>query len=141
MTESGPAPDRDDSAIVERLMRLPELHRGVPVLSAMQRFARMECLVGTFAAGVHLDIRSGEIVAVAPGPVRMKSWDFAFRATPEAWREHWRPVPRAGFHDILALTKRGLATVEGDMQPFLANLQFFKDLVALPRAGAQGASA
>jgi hypothetical protein len=136
--EDGREPTHDDAGIVERLMRLPALHRAVPVLGAMQKFAGMDCLVGTFSAGVHLSIRGGEIVAIEPGPVRMKSWDFAFRATPGAWEEHWRAIPRAGFHDILALTKRGLATVEGDMQPFLANLQFFKDLVALPRADARG---
>jgi hypothetical protein len=107
----------------------------------MADFANFDCLVGTFRSGVHLEIRSGQITAIEPGPVLMKSWDFAFRATPEAWQEHWQCIPRAGFHDILALSKRGLATVEGDLRPFLANLQFFKDLLALPRDKAELAAA
>jgi hypothetical protein len=32
------------------------------------------------------------------------------------------------------MTKRGVATLEGDLHPFLANLQYFKDLLALLRA-------
>jgi hypothetical protein len=68
----------------------------------------------------------------------MRSWRFAFRATPEAWAEFWQPVPRPGWHDLLSLTKRGAATLEGDLHPFLANLQFFKDLFALPRGGFGG---
>jgi len=31
------------------------------------------------------------------------------------------------------LTKRGEATLEGDLHPFMAHLQYFKDLLALPR--------
>jgi hypothetical protein len=31
------------------------------------------------------------------------------------------------------MTKSGDATVEGDFQPFMANLRYFKDLLAAPR--------
>ena len=44
-----------------------------------------------------------------------------------------RPMPRPGWHDLLALTKRGEAALEGDLHPFMANLQYFKDVLALPR--------
>jgi hypothetical protein len=42
-------------------------------------------------------------------------------------------VPKPGFHDLLALTKRGEAVLEGDLHPFIAHLQYFKDVLALPR--------
>ena len=32
-------------------------------------------------------------------------------------------MPRPGWHDLLALTKRGEALLEGDLHPFMANLQ------------------
>ncbi len=42
-------------------------------------------------------------------------------------------MPKAGWDDLLSLTKPGEATLEGDVQPFITNLQYFKDLLALPR--------
>jgi hypothetical protein len=47
--------------------------------------------------------------------------------------QHWQPMPRPGWHDLLALTKRGEAVLEGDLHPFMSNLQYFKDVLALPR--------
>jgi len=34
---------------------------------------------------------------------------------------------------LFALTKRGEAVLEGDLHPFMTHLQYFKDLLALPR--------
>jgi hypothetical protein len=66
-------------------------------------------------------------------PTLMRSWRFSYRASPAAWTEYWEPMPRPGWHDLLALTKRGEAVLEGDLHPFMAHLQYFKDLLALPR--------
>ena len=41
--------------------------------------------------------------------------------------------PLLRWHDLLSLTKRNEAMLEGDIQPFMTNLQYFKDLLALPR--------
>ena len=46
-------------------------------------------------------------------------------------------MPDPGWHDLFALTKRGAASMEGDLRPLLQNLQYFKDLLALPRAEAR----
>lgn len=46
---------------------------------------------------------------------------------------HAEPVPKPGWHDLFALCKRGAMRIEGGLHPFMANLQYFKDLVALPR--------
>src|ERR1700690_1427601 len=58
------------------------------------RFLTTECLVGSFANPVHLTISAGRITAVATGPALMRSWRFAYRATPQAWAEYWQPIPR-----------------------------------------------
>jgi hypothetical protein len=50
------------------------------------------------------------------------------------------PMPRPGWHDLLALTKRKEATLEGDLHPFMTHLQYFKDLLALPRHHGGGAA-
>ena len=63
----------------------------------------------------------------------MRSWCFSYRASPAAWAEFWKPVPRPGWHDLLALAKNGEAILEGDLLPFITHLQYFKDVLALPR--------
>ena len=65
------------------------------------------------------------------GPDRARR--FSYRASVAAWAEYWQPAPRPGFHDLLALTKRGEAVLEGDLHPFMTHLQYFKDVLALPR--------
>ena len=63
----------------------------------------------------------------------MRSSRFQISATAEGWRRFWEPIPEPGWHDLLALTKRGAARIDGDLHPLLANLQYFKDLLAAPR--------
>ena len=45
----------------------------------------------------------------------------------------WRPVPPPGVHDLIAMIKTRALRLEGDQYPFMANLRYFKDLLALPR--------
>ena len=63
----------------------------------------------------------------------MRATAFSIRGTDEAWRRHWHKLPEPGWHDLFALTKRGAASMEGDLRPLLQNLQYFKDLLALYR--------
>jgi len=63
------------------------------------------------------------------------SWAFAIRADAKAWSALWQPVPAPGSHDVFALYKRGEMQIDGNLQPLMANLQYFKDLVTLPREG------
>ena len=125
----GPALD----AVTARLARLPALLEANPPLMARGRFLTVDCLLGPPARPFHTRIVEGRITAMEAGPRLMASWRFAYRATPEALLEFWKPLPRAGWHDLLALTKGGAASLEGDLHPFIANLQYFKDLLALPR--------
>jgi len=99
-----------------------------------------ECLLGPSDHPFHVSIREGRIVDLTPAPVLMRSWRFSYRATAVAWAEYWKPVPRPGWHDLLALTKREEAALEGDLHPFMTHLQYFKDVLALPRShGSSGA--
>jgi hypothetical protein len=55
------------------------------------------------------------------------------RAPREAWQTFWQKLPPPGFNDLFALFKRGLLRIEGDLHPFMANLLYFKDVLATPR--------
>jgi hypothetical protein len=112
---------------------IPALLSRDAALIARGRFLDVECLLGSTEQSFYVSIRSGRIEDMTPAPVLMRPWRFAYRATPQAWTEFWQPTPKAGWHDLLSLTKRGEARLEGDIQPFMTHLQYFKDLLELPR--------
>lgn len=63
----------------------------------------------------------------------LTAWDFAVTADNETWSKFWEAVPSAGWHDLFALTRNGHMRIEGNLHPFMAHLQFIKDLLASPR--------
>jgi len=128
-----------DAAVVGLFAEIPALLDQAPALILRGRTLDCECLLGPMDHPFHASIRGGRIVELIPAPVLMRSWRFSYRASPTAWVEHWKPVPRPGWHDLFALTKRGEAVLEGDLHPFMMHLQYFKDMLALPRLQASAA--
>lgn len=118
------------SATFEQLPTL--LERDVALIQR-GRLLDVNCLLGSTEQAWHVAIRAGRITDMVPAPVLMRSSAFSYRATPDAWTAFWQPMPKAGWHDLLSLTKRGEATLEGDIKPFMTHLQYFKDLLSLPR--------
>ena len=129
-----------ETEILDRLHGLPALAAADPGLLRRGRFLDTEMLVGAGNGSVFLTIRSGRVTAVTAGPGMMRSWHFAVRGSVRAWDAYWQPVPEPGWHDLFALSKRGELRFEGDLHPLVANLQYVKDLLALPRrlAGQRG---
>ncbi|GKQ54562.1 hypothetical protein [Bradyrhizobium sp. Ce-3] len=125
--------DATDDAVTTAFAGIPALLDQAPRLVARGRLLDCDCLLGPTARPFHAAIRAGRIVEFTAAPRLMRSWRFAYRATPQAWAAYWQAEPRPGWHDLLALTKRGEAVLEGDLHPFMAHLQYFKDLLALPR--------
>lgn len=82
-------------------------------------------------------IHAGAVESVAAGPFVMPRWTFALRAPEEAWAKFRRPVPPPGFNDILAMVKSRTLKIEGDQHSLMANLLYFKDLLAKLREGAR----
>ena len=132
-TQGSHRADSPEDLVARELARLRDLAGANENLVFRGRFLTTECLIGTFSRDVYLSIANGRVQHVIPGPKLMRPWAFAYHAAPEAWLEFWRPMPRPGSHDLFALTKTGAARLEGNLHPFLANLQYFKDLLALPR--------
>lgn len=90
------------------------------------------CLVGIGDVPTLVRIRQGVPTTQADIPL-LCPWDFSVRGSAQAWAALWRPYPEPGWHDLFALTKRGEFRIEGNLQPFMANLQYFKDLLSMPR--------
>jgi hypothetical protein len=80
-----------------------------------------------------LRIQEGRITHVTPGPFITPDYSFSLRASRAVWEKFWQPLPPRGFTDIFALVKQKLMKVEGDLHPFMANLLYFKDVIAAPR--------
>lgn len=123
----------DDCAVIEAFQSIPDLLANAPLLLERGKRLNVDCLLGPDVQPFHVTIRAGHIVDMTAAPVLMRSSELSYRASTAAWREFWQPHPRAGWHDLLALTKRGEAILEGNLQPFMTHLQFFKDVLALPR--------
>ena len=125
-----------DAAVIEVFASIPALLDQNAALMLRGRWLTCECLLGPLERPFHVSIRAGAIIDMTPAPILMRSWRFAYRASFAAWAEYWQPMPRPGWHDLLALTKRKEAVLEGDLHPFMTHLQYFKDLLALPRSHA-----
>jgi hypothetical protein len=117
----------------DRFARLPQLLAADSDLLRRGRWLTVDCRVDIGHEPFFLSIRDGALAGFERGAKLMRSTAFAFHASDEAWSGYWTPVPEPGWHDLLALTKRGVASIDGDLRPFLQNLQYFKDLLALPR--------
>ncbi len=122
-----------DRPTVAAFERLQELVKDDADLVRLGRYLTVEFMVEIGSTPFYVTVDHGRVKALERGPKLMKSWTFAVRGEDEAWQRFWQPIPEPGWHDILALTKRGAARVEGDLRPFMANLQFIKDLLAAPR--------
>jgi hypothetical protein len=121
------------AAVIEVFASIPALLDQNAALMLRGRALDCECLLGPIDHPFHVSIRAGAIVDFTAAPELMRSWRFSYRASFAAWAEYWQPMPRPGWHDLLALTKRKEAVLEGDLHPFMTHLQYFKDLLALPR--------
>jgi hypothetical protein len=123
----------DDSKLADRFEQVPRLLAEDASLIRRGRFLDARFQVGIGAIPFDVIVAAGKITTLERGPFLMRPWRFAVRGTSEAWGRLWQPVPEPGWHDINALMKRGYVVLEGDLQPLMANLQYVKDLLALPR--------
>jgi len=96
-----------------------------------------DCLVAIGSTSFLLRIESGSIRECRSHLPLLCPWTFAVRGSLQAWASLWQDPSPPGWHDLFALSKRGEMSFEGNLQPFMAHLQYFKDMLTLPRkAGA-----
>ncbi len=123
----------DEAALAALFERIPGLLAADHDLVRRGAWLDARFQVGIGSIPFDVTVAAGRVTALERGPLLMRSWRFAVRGTPEAWSRFWQPVPEPGWHDLFALSKRGQLRMEGDLWPLMANLQYVKDLLALPR--------
>lgn len=122
--------------------RLPELVNADAAIIRRGQFLTTEFLVEVGDTPYLVVVVAGRIERVERGPFLLRPWSFAVRASADAWRRFWEPVPEPGYHDLFAMTKRGAARIEGDLRPLMVHLRYVKDVLAAPRRlGRRGARA
>jgi hypothetical protein len=105
------------------------VHRG--------RFVDTTFMIAMDDAHTLLRVQNGRVTDVARGPFITPNYSFCLRASRGVWEKFWEPLPPRGYTDIFALVKQKLMQVEGDLHPFMANLLYFKDVIATPRREAK----
>jgi hypothetical protein len=120
--------------VVSAFEALPGLVAADADLLRRGRFLTCDLELGVGAQPLHVEIAAGRVASVQRGPFLLRPWTFAIRADAAVWLRFLEPLPAAGYHDIMALTKAGRARVEGNLVPFMGNLQYIKDVLAAPRA-------
>ena len=92
-------------------------------------------LVEVDQAEFYLHFEKGRLDRIEEGPSRKTPWRFALRSDGDALDAFWQPLPTPGFHDIFGLVKIGRGRIDGDILCLVKNLRFFKEFMALGRAG------
>jgi hypothetical protein len=98
------------------------------------RFLTTTFLLEVGPAAFLISIFEGKVVSVARGPFVMPSSAFALRAPEAEWQKFWSQRPPRGSNDLMALIKRRVLKAEGNLQIFMANLRYFKEVLAKLRA-------
>ena len=122
-----------ESDVHTRIAALPELVNADALLLRRGRYLTTTFLVEMDEVQYLVRVVEGRIASVERGPFLMRPWSFAVRASADAWRRFWEPVPAPDYHDLFAMKKLGVARVEGDLVPLMANLRYVKDVLAAPR--------
>jgi hypothetical protein len=110
--------------------RLADLVNADEALVRRGRYVNASMLIESGGDGTLVRIDRGAVTDLTPGPLLMPDWTFALRAPREAWEKFLSARPPPGFTDLFALQRKKLLRIEGNLQPFMANLLYFKDVLA-----------
>lgn len=125
--------DAEADRVLSAFEALPRLVAADTDLVRRGRFLSCDFELGIGRQPLLVAIAEGLVTSVARGPFLLRPWVFAIRAEPATWSRFLEAMPAPGYHDLMAMTKVGRATIEGNLVPFMANLQYIKDVLAAPR--------
>ena len=133
-TQPADPPSPEEHELSARfLAAIPLRANADPHLVWRGRTLSADCLVQIGSRSFLLRIDSGSVRECRTELPLLCSWQFAVRGSVRAWAGLWQDPPPPGWHDLFALSKRGEMSLEGNLQPLMAHLQYFKDLLTLPR--------
>jgi hypothetical protein len=119
--------------LAARIAALPALVNDDARLVARGRLVSLAFRLDIGETQYHLTVEHGRISALERGPILMRAWRFLVRGAEPGWQQFWQPMPPPPYHDLFALVKCAGFAIEGDLYPLMANLLYFKDVLAAPR--------
>ena len=81
-----------------------------------------------------IDIKNGRINSIQLRKVDTESGEFKISSSLNNWKKHWLKIPPRDYHDLFAMLSKKLIKIDGNIIPFMQNLQYFKDLIASNRS-------
>ena len=92
----------------------------------------------TFTFGIEntdylIEIINGKVNSIKKRVLLTKSGVFRIHGESVSCEKHWLKNPPRDYHDIFAMLAKKIIILEGDLTPFIQNLQYFKDLIASNR--------
>lgn len=134
ITRSSSDPSAQEQSLCARfLAAIPARVEADSHLVWRGRTLTADCLVDIGSRSFLLRFERGHIAQCRSDMPLLCPWTFAIRGSAQAWQALWEDPPAPGWHDIFALSKRGEMAFEGNLQPFMAHLQYLKDVLTLPR--------
>jgi len=110
--------------------RLINTQTSVPGLQRMGRHLNTDVMIRTETTEWLVHIIAGKVAAVQTGPFVMPSYAFSMTANEQDWRDFLQDVPKPGCNDLIALLRRGVLQLAGDLHPLMSHLLYFKLLLA-----------
>ncbi len=118
---------RFEQAMAVRTRATPES------IAPTDRVLNARCVVGVGEAMFLLEFECGRLAACRRHAGLLVTYDFAVLGSEAAWNSLWSDPPPPGRQDLFGLYKTGEIRLEGRLEPFMAHLQYLKDLLASPR--------
>jgi hypothetical protein len=129
------------AGITADIQSMAERANGDVGLIRRGRFVDLEFMLQIGDQGHYIRIDKGRLTSVTPSPLLLRPWTFAIHIDAAAWPQFCQKMPRPGYHDIFAMCKLGVARIDGDINPFMANLRYFKEVLAKATSSTSSAAA
>jgi hypothetical protein len=104
-----------------------------PMLMRRARFLELEFALDLGDGPALVRVNRGQVSATAAGPAARPA--FSIIGPREAWAEFAKPLPKPGYHHLMAMNENHHTRFEGDVYPLLVNLFFITGLLSKLRQG------
>ena len=77
-----------------------------------------------------IKIVQGLVAEVKIGPFVMPNYEFKLTASKDEWNKFLKVIPIPGSHDLIALLRRKVLQIDGNLHQLMSHLLYFKLLLA-----------
>src|SRR5690349_13292781 len=113
----------------DKIRSLPGLVNTNAWLVHRGRFVNLDFVIQIDCTSYYVTVQRG-VLGVSADKRLTPAYAFALRGSASTWEAFWHSVPRPPFHDIFAMSHLADFRIEGDLRPLMANLIYFKEVLA-----------